>query len=128
MHSTPAPCVSSPARAAWTQGHTEASRSDRRARSFAEHRVSVQRSTRDGRGNRLRSAYRRLAETRDWFEGFVKPFAELETPFFDFGHTYALVSVVGALTRGNGDATSSLAPQGARSTTSDVPQHAALED
>jgi hypothetical protein len=66
--------------------------------------------------------------TRDWFEGFIKPFAELETPFFDFGHTYALVSVVGALTRGNGDATSSLAPQGARSTTSDAPQHAALED
>jgi hypothetical protein len=66
--------------------------------------------------------------TRDWFEGFVKPFAELETPFFDFGHTYALVSIVGALTRGNGDATSSLAPQGARSTTSDAPQHAALED
>src|SRR5260370_38411560 len=66
--------------------------------------------------------------TRDWFEGFVKPSAELETPFFDFGHTYVLVSVVGALTRGNGDATSSLAPQGARSTTSDAPQHAALED
>jgi GAF domain-containing protein len=66
--------------------------------------------------------------TRDWFEGFAKPFVELETPFFDFGHTYALVSVVGALTRGNGDATSSLAPQGARSTTSDGPQHAALED
>ena len=66
--------------------------------------------------------------TRDWFEGFAKPFAELETPLFDFGHTYALVSVVGALTRGNGDATSSLAPQGARSTTSDAPQHAALED
>ena len=36
--------------------------------------------------------------TRDWFESFVKPFSELETPFFDFGHTYALVSVVGALT------------------------------
>jgi hypothetical protein len=53
--------------------------------------------------------------TRDWFEGFAKPFLELETPFFDFGHTYALVSVVGALTRGSGDATSSLAPQGARS-------------
>jgi len=66
--------------------------------------------------------------TRDWFEGFVKPFAEVETPFFNFGHTYALVSVVGALTRGNGDATSSLAPQGARSTTSNAPQHAALED
>src|SRR5260370_277073 len=66
--------------------------------------------------------------TRDWFEGFVKPSAELETPFFDFGHTYVLVSVVGALTRGNGDATSSLAPQRARSTTSDAPQHAALED
>jgi hypothetical protein len=66
--------------------------------------------------------------TRDWFEGFAKPFLELETPFFDFGHTYALVSVVGALTRGNGDATSSLAPQGARSTTSNAPQHAALED
>jgi hypothetical protein len=66
--------------------------------------------------------------TRDWFEGFAKPFAELETPFFGFGHTYALVSVVGALTRGNGDATSSLAPQGARSTTSDAPQYAALED
>jgi hypothetical protein len=66
--------------------------------------------------------------TRDWFEGFVKPFPELETPFFDFGHTYTLVNVVGALTRGNGDATSSLAPQGARSTTSDALQHAALED
>ena len=66
--------------------------------------------------------------TRDWFEGFIKPFAELETPFFGFGHTYALVSMVAALTRGNGDATSSLAPQGARSTTSDAPQHAALED
>ena len=65
--------------------------------------------------------------TRDWFEGFIKPFAELETPFFDFGHTHALVSVVGALSRGNGDATSSLAPQGARSTTSDAAQHA-LED
>src|SRR5215472_19104198 len=47
--------------------------------------------------------------TRDWFEGFGKPFVELETPFFDLGHTYALVSVVGALTRGNGDALSSLA-------------------
>jgi hypothetical protein len=33
-----------------------------------------------------------------------------------------------SLTRGNGDATSSLAPQGARSTTSNTPQHAALED
>ena len=66
--------------------------------------------------------------TRGWFEGFAKPFAELETPFFDFGHTYTLVSVVGALTRGNGDALSSLAPQAARSTTSDAPQHAALED
>jgi Alginate export len=66
--------------------------------------------------------------TRNWLEGFIKPFAELETPFFDLGHTYALVSVVGALTRGNGDATSSLAPQGARSTTSNAPQHAALED
>src|SRR6516165_4522148 len=66
--------------------------------------------------------------TRDWFEGYRKPFAELETPFFDFGHTYALVSMVGALTRGNGDALSSLAPQAARSTTSDAPQHLALED
>ena len=66
--------------------------------------------------------------TRDWFEGFAKPFVELETPFFDFGHTYALLSMVEALSRGNGDATSSLAPQGARSTTSDAPQHAALED
>src|SRR5467141_3013400 len=37
--------------------------------------------------------------TRGWFEGFAKSFVELETPFFDFGHTYALVSVVGALTR-----------------------------
>jgi hypothetical protein len=67
-------------------------------------------------------------KTRDGFEGFIKPFAEIETPFFDFGHTYVFVSMVGALTRGNGDATSSLAPQGARSTTSDTPQHAALED
>src|SRR5215470_18242677 len=66
--------------------------------------------------------------TRDWFEGFGKPFAELETPLFGFGHSYALVSMVGALTRGNGDALSSLAPQAARSTTSDAPQHAALED
>ena len=33
--------------------------------------------------------------TRHWFEGFIKPFAELEMPFFDFGHTYALVSIVG---------------------------------
>jgi hypothetical protein len=66
--------------------------------------------------------------TRDWFEGFGKPFVELETPFFDFGHSYALVSMVGALTRGNGDALSSLAPQAARSTTSNAPQHAALED
>src|SRR5215813_3009749 len=65
---------------------------------------------------------------REWFEGFGKPFAELETPFFGFGHSYALVSMVGALTRGNGDALSSLAPQAARSTTSDAPQHAALED
>src|SRR5205085_5104142 len=64
--------------------------------------------------------------TRDWFEGFAKPFLELETPFFDFGHSYALVSMVGALTRGNGDALSSLAPQAARSTTSNAPQHAAL--
>jgi hypothetical protein len=66
--------------------------------------------------------------TRNWFEGFGKPFAELETPFFDFGHSYALLSMVGALTRGNGDALSSLAPQAARSTTSNIPQHAALED
>ena len=66
--------------------------------------------------------------TREWFEGFGKPFAELETPFFGFGHSYALVSMVGALTRGNGDALSSLAPQAARSTTSNAPQHAALED
>src|SRR5262244_3917146 len=66
--------------------------------------------------------------TREWFEGFGKPFAELETPFFGFGHSYALVSMVGALTRGNGDALSSLAPQAARSTTSNAPEHAALED
>ena len=66
--------------------------------------------------------------TRNWLEGFGKPFAELETPFFDFGHSYALVSMVGGLTRGNGDALSSLAPQAARSTTSNGPQHAALED
>src|SRR5215469_6693793 len=74
----------------------------------------------------LPSSVRRT--TREWFEGFGKPFAELETPFFGFGHSYALVSMVGALTRGNGDALSSLAPQAARSTTSNAPQHAALED
>jgi hypothetical protein len=65
---------------------------------------------------------------REWFEGFVKPFAEIETPFFDFGHTYGLVSALGALTRGSGDPLSSLAPQGARSTTSNNPQHLELED
>jgi hypothetical protein len=47
---------------------------------------------------------------------------------FSISATPTLVSVVGALTRGNGDATSSLAPQGASSTTSNAPQHAALED
>jgi hypothetical protein len=62
---------------------------------------------------------------RNWFEGFIKPFAELGTPFFGFGHTHALVRMVGALNRGNGDATSSLAPQRARSTTSNPQQHAA---
>ncbi len=65
---------------------------------------------------------------RQWLEGFVRPFAEIETPFFDFGHAYGLVSVDGALTRGTGDALSSLAPQGGRSTTSDHPQDAELED
>jgi len=65
---------------------------------------------------------------RQWFEGFAKPFAEVEAPFFGVGHAYGLVGVVGALTRGSGDPTSSLAPQGARSTTSDGPQHLALED
>jgi hypothetical protein len=65
---------------------------------------------------------------RQWFEGFGKPFAEIEMPFFGFGHAYGLVSAVGALTLGSGDPTSSLAPQGARSTTSDSPRHLALED
>jgi hypothetical protein len=65
---------------------------------------------------------------RLWLEGFAKPFAELETPFFGFGHTYWLVSAVGTLTRGSGDALSSLAPQGARSSTSNNPQHLELED
>jgi hypothetical protein len=65
---------------------------------------------------------------RQWFEGFAKPFAELETPFFGYGHAYGLVSTVGALTRGSGDPTSSLAPQDERSTTSNGPQHLALED
>ena len=65
---------------------------------------------------------------RQWFEGFAKPFAEVEAPFFGFGHAYGLVSVDGALTRGAGDPLSSLASQGGRSTTSDSPQHAELED
>jgi hypothetical protein len=65
---------------------------------------------------------------RQWFEGFAKPFAELEAPFFGYGHAYGLVSAVGALTRGSGDATSSLAPKDERSTTSNGPQHLALED
>ena len=65
---------------------------------------------------------------RQWFEAFAKPFAELETPFFGFGHAYGLVSTVGALTRVSGDPTSSLAPLDERSTTSNGPQHLALED
>ena len=65
---------------------------------------------------------------RQWVEGFAKPFAEFETPFFEYGHLYGLISAVGALTRGSGDPFSSLAPQGVRSTTSDGPQHVALED
>jgi len=65
---------------------------------------------------------------RQWFEGFARPFAEVETPFFGFGHAYGLISVDGALTRGSGDALSSLASQGARSSTSNSPAHAELED
>jgi Alginate export len=65
---------------------------------------------------------------RQWFEGFARPFAEVETPFFGFGHAYGLISVDGALTRGSGDPLSSLAPQGARSSTSNSPAHAELED
>jgi hypothetical protein len=65
---------------------------------------------------------------RTWFEAYTKAFAEIETPFFGFGHTYGVVSVDGSVTRGSGDALSSLASQGARSTTSDNPQHVELED
>jgi hypothetical protein len=65
---------------------------------------------------------------RQWFEGFGKAFAEIEAPFFGFGHAYGLVSADGALTRGTGDALSSLASQGSRSTTSDSPQDVELED
>jgi len=65
---------------------------------------------------------------RQWFEGFAKPFVEVEAPFFGFGHAYGLVSAVGALTRGSGDALSSLAPQGERSTTSNSPGLVELED
>ena len=65
---------------------------------------------------------------RQWFEAFARPFAEVETPFFGFGHAYGLISVDGALTRGSGDALSSLASQGARSSTSNSPAHAELED
>jgi hypothetical protein len=66
--------------------------------------------------------------SRQWFESFARPFAEAEAPFFGLGHLYGLVSIDGGLTRGSGDALSSLAPQGARSTTSDNPAHAELED
>jgi len=72
-------------------------------------------------------AWQRRA-TRTWFEAYTKAFAEIETPFFGFGHTYGVVSADGSLTRGSGDALSSLASQGARSTTSDAPQDAEFED
>jgi hypothetical protein len=65
---------------------------------------------------------------REWVEGFVKPSLEGRAPLWDYGSAYGLMSIVTTFTRGNGDAVSSLAPQGARSTTSDHPDHFTIED
>jgi hypothetical protein len=59
---------------------------------------------------------------RQWFEGYLNPSLEFEAPFFGFGHSYGLFSVVGALTRGSGD------PTVPRSTFAGGAQHADVED
>ena len=58
---------------------------------------------------------------RQWSEFFFKPGLEFEWGSFDYGEAYGKASVVGTATRGAGEA-------GAASTTSDRPEHLAIND
>lgn len=72
-----------------------------------------------GNGSNSRTSERRGG--RQWTEGFVKPGLEFEYQNYAAGEYYGKVTVVGAATRGNGEA-------GQNSTTSDQPEYAALND
>ncbi len=65
---------------------------------------------------------------REWAEAFAIPSLGGEAPLADYGKGYALFSLVVQGTRGDGDAVSSLAPLALRSTTSNHPTWADLED
>jgi hypothetical protein len=59
---------------------------------------------------------------RQWVEGYLNPSLQFEAPFFGFGHSYGLFSVVGSASRGSGDATIG------RSTFAGGVQHAEVDD
>ena len=59
--------------------------------------------------------------TRQWLEGFAHPILKGEYALEDAGTAYAVFSVIGAATRGDGDAASP-------STTADHPQRLLIED
>ena len=65
---------------------------------------------------------------REWLEGFALPTLGGEAPLSDYGTGYALFGLTLQGTRGDGDAVSSLAQQGMRSTTSGHPTWVDLED
>ena len=65
---------------------------------------------------------------RVWVESSIKPGIGAETPLWGHGTGYSLFSFVAQGTRGDGDAASSLAQEGLRSTTSNQPTRIDLED
>lgn len=72
-----------------------------------------------GNGSTSRTGSR--AGGRNWFEGFVTPGLQFNAKDEDLGEVYGRVSIVGSMTRGNGEAS-------ATSTTSDQPEHFAVDD
>jgi hypothetical protein len=67
------------------------------------------------------SRFGKRAGGRTWYEGFAMPGLEFDLPSEDNGSLYGRVSVIGSITRGQGEASPT-------SGTSDAPQHLAIED
>lgn len=76
----------------------------------------------------LNTADNGLHRNRNWIEGFAKPWITITWDRRYAGQVYFRASAIGAFTNGQGDALSSLAPQGARSGTSDRPEFIGVED